>query len=311
MSKIAEAFCSFSPICYVMSLRDSFPKSVSQEIPLSMYTRLQLGGAAEFLAEPEDEAELTALLKHCRKERIPVRVLGAGSSVLISESGVSGLVILLHKPDFCRVYVDGLCLTAGAGVPFGQIITHSVSHGLGGIEAFVGMPGSFGGAIRENTGTIHGGDLGQWVESVRIIDFEGNVSILSKNEITFGYRYSSLDDVVMISATLRLEKDEPQELAKRMRKLWIIRKSQQPSGDVASVLAFKDPETGPSANELIDQAGLKGIRIGGAVISERNAGFIMVESECTSDDVLRLVRLVQDQVTQNTEIELESALEIW
>jgi len=294
-----------------MSLHDSFPKSVRQEIPLSMYTRLQLGGVAEFFAEPEDEAELTALLKHCRKEKIPVRVLGSGSSLLIPETGVPGLVIILHKPEFCRVSVDGLFLTAGAGVPFGQVITHSVLHGLGGIEAFVGMPGSFGGAVRGNTGTIHGGDLGQWVESVRVVDFEGNVSILSKNEITFGYRYSSLDDVVMISATLRLEKDEPQELAKRMRKLWIIRKSQQPSGDVASVLAFQNPETGSSANDLIDQAGLKGIRIGGAVVSERNAGFITVDSECTTDDVLRLIRLVQDQVAQNTEIELKPALEIW
>ena len=276
-----------------------------------MYSRLQLGGVAEFFAEPEDETELIALLKHCQKESIPVRLLGAGSSLLIPGTGVRGLVIILHKPEFCRISVDGLFLTAGAGVPFGQVITHSVTQGLGGIEAFVGMPGSFGGAVRGNTGAIHGGDLGQWVESVRVIDFEGNVSTLSKNEITFGYRYSSLDDVVMISATLRLEKDGPQELAKRMRKLWIIRKSQQPSGDIASVLAFKNPETGLSANDLIDQVGLKGTRIGGAVISERNAGFITVDPECTSDDVLRLIRLVQEQVAQNTEIELQPALEIW
>jgi UDP-N-acetylmuramate dehydrogenase len=207
--------------------------------------------------------------------------------------------------------VDGLHLTAGAGVPFGQVITHSVTQGLGGIEAFVGMPGSFGGAVRGNTGAVHGGDLGQWVESVRVVDFEGQVSILSKNEITFGHRYSSLDDVIMISATLRLEKNEPLELAKRMRKLWIIRKSQQPSGEAASVLAFQDPETGPSANDLIDQVGLKGTRIGGAFVSEHNAGFFTVEPECTSDDVLRLVRLVQEQVAQNTEIELQPALEIW
>jgi UDP-N-acetylmuramate dehydrogenase len=254
---------------------------------------------------------LVALLKHCRKEKMPVHVLGTGSSLLVPEAGVSGVVIALSKPEFCRITVDGLRLTAGAGVSFGQVITHSVSQGLGGIEAFVGMPGSFGGAICGNTGTMHGGDLGQWVESVRVADFDGNVSVLPKDEISFGYRYSSLDDVVILSATLRLATEEPKELAKRMRKLWIIRKSHQPSGEAASVLAFKDPETGPSAGELIEQVGLKGTRIGGAVVSERNASFITVDTECISDDVLRLIRLVQEQVALHTEVELVPALEIW
>jgi len=294
-----------------MSLHDLFPQFVRQEIPLSMYTRLQLGGAAEFFAEPENEAELTALIKRCRTDKMPMHVLGTGSSLLVPEAGVPGVVIILHKPEFCQVAVEGTLLTAGAGAQFGQVITQSVSQGLGGIEAFVGMPGSFGGAIRGNTGTIHGGDLGQWIESVRVVNIDGNVAVLSKNEITFGYRYSSLDDVVILSATLRLEKDEPKELAKRMRKLWIIRKSQQPAGEAASVWAFKNPETGPSAGELIEQVGLKGTRIGGAIVSDRNAGFITVESECISDDVLRLIRLIQEQVVRQTEVLLEPALEIW
>jgi len=220
-------------------------------------------------------------------------------------------VVSLHQPEFCRMTIEGLRLTAGAGIPFGQVITQSVSQGLGGIEAFVGMSGSFGGAVRGNAGTMHAGDLGQWIESVRVVNLDGNVSTLSKNEITFGYRYSSLDDVVVLSATLLLEKEDTQELAKRMRKLWIICKSQQPAGDTASVLAFHDPETGPSVDDLIEQVGLQGTRIGGAVISEHNAGFISVDSECTSDDVLRLIRLVQEQVALNTDIELEPALEIW
>ena len=296
---------------YTMSLHDAFPRFVRQEVPLSVYTRLQLGGVAEFFAEPENEAELSALLKHCRKEQIPIHILGTGSSLLIPETGVPGVTIVLHSPEFCRITVDSPFLTAGAGAPLGQVVTQSVSHGLGGIEAFVGMPGSFGGAVCGNTGTIHGGGLGQWVESVRVIHFDGDISTLSKNEITFGYRYSSLENVVMLSATLRLEKEEPKELAKRMRKLWIIRKSQQPTGDTASVLAFKDPESGPSVSDLMEQVGLKRTRIGGAAISERNAGFITVDPDCISDDVVRLIRLVQEQVALSTEIGLESALKIW
>ena len=294
-----------------MSLHDLFPKFVRQEIPLSMYTRLQLGGVAQYLAEPENEAELLALLKHCQKEKITARVLGAGSSLLISEAGVSGVVIILSKPEFCRITVEGELLTAGAGAQFGQVITHSVSQGLGGIEAFVGTPGSFGGAICGNTGAMHSGDLGQWVESIRVANLDGTVSVLSKNEVTFGYRYSSLGDVVVLSATLRLQKDDPKELAKRMRKLWIVRKLRVPSSEVSSVLAFKNPETGPSAGELIEQVGLKGERVGGAVISQSNANFIVVEDEGTVDDVLRLIRLVQEQVALHTEIQLESALNVW
>ena len=294
-----------------MSLHDLFPTFVRQEIPLSMYTRLQLGGIAEFFAEPENEAELIALLKYCYKDKIPVNILGAGANLLIPEDGVPGVVVVLHKPEFCRMTIDGLRLTAGAGTPFGQVITQSVSQGLGGIEAFVGMPGSFGGAVCGNTGTMHTGDLGQWIESVRVATLDGGVATLSKNEIAFGYRDSSLDDVVMLAATLLLEKDDPKELAKRMRKLWIIRKSQQPAGESSSVLAFKDPETGPTAGDLIEQVGLKGTRIGGAVISERNASFITVDPDCISDDVLRLIHLVQEQVALNTDIELKPALKIW
>ena len=294
-----------------MSLCDLFPKFVRQEIPLSMYTRLQLGGVAEFFAEPESEADLAALLKHCRQEKMPVNVLGAGSSLLVPEAGIPGVVIALTKPEFCRITTDGLHITAGAGAPFGQVITHAVSQGLGGIEAFVGMPGSFGGAICSNAGTVHSGNLGQWVDNVRVADLNGDISVFAKNEIAFGYRYSSLDGVIMLTGTLRLEKEEPKELAKRMRKLWIIRKSQQPSGEAASVLAFNNPESGHSASELIEQVGLKGTRIGGAVVSERNAGFITVDAECISDDVLRLIRLIQEQVALHAEVELEPALEIW
>ena len=293
-----------------MSLCDSFP-IVRQNVPLSVYTRLQLGGTAEYFAEPENENELAELLRYCHGEGIPVRVLGAGSNLLVPEAGMSGLVINLSKPDFCRITLDGLRLTAGAGAVFGQVITHAVSQGLGGIEASVGMPGSFGGAICGNTGTIHGGDLGQWVENVRVIDFSGKIAMLLKSEITFAYRYSSLEDVIILSATLCLEKDNPTELAKRMRKLWIVRKAQQPMGESASVLAFKNPETGLTASELIDQASLKGTRIGGAYICERNASFIIVDEECSSDDVLQLIRLVQDKVGQQTEIELEPAIKIW
>jgi UDP-N-acetylmuramate dehydrogenase len=281
-----------------------------------MYTRLQIGGPADFFAEPDNEEELTALLKEAEKQNIPIHILGSGASLLVPEEGVSGLVISLNKPAFCRItaegeYATGGYIAAGGGVPLGQVVTYAVSQGFGGIEDFVGMPGSFGGAVRCNLGTSHSGGIGQWIESVRIADFKGHISVLSKNEITFGYRYSSLENAVLVSAVLQLEKEGVKELSRRMRKIWIIRKSQQPVGESVSVFAFKDTESGQSASELIERVGLRGTKIGGAEISERNPGFITVSADCISNDVLRLIRLVQEEVARLTETELEPALEIW
>jgi UDP-N-acetylmuramate dehydrogenase len=290
---------------------DEFQNSVRRDVSLAMYSRLQLGGAAEYFAEPESESELIALLKQSRIHKIPVRVLGLGSNVLIPKNGVWGLVILLSNPVFCNITIQDQRVVAGAGAKLSQVITSSVSQGLGGIEGLIGIPGSVGGALFGNAGT-NNGNLGQWVESVRFADFDGgNISVLSKNEITFGYRSSSLDDVVILSATFRLEKENPVDLSKRMQKLWIVRKTQQPNGEWATAFAFKNPTTGTSAGDLIEQSSLKGTRIGGATISELNANFITVEPAGTVDDVLRLIHLVQEQVAKRMEIELEPAIEIW
>ncbi|MDR2757062.1 MAG: UDP-N-acetylmuramate dehydrogenase [Planctomycetaceae bacterium] len=289
--------------------QDIFP-GARRDVPLAMYTRLQLGGLAEFFAEPASESDLAALLKQSRISKIPVHILGAGSNLLVSETGITGLTIRLSNPAFCGITIEGQHVIAGTGAKLGQVITQSVSQGLGGIEDLIGIPGSLGGSLLNNAGT-NSGDLGQWVESVRVADINGEISVLSKNEISFSYRSSSLDDVVILSATLRLEKENPAELTKRMQKLWIIRKTQQPGGELASVYVFKNPAIGTSASDLIEQAGLKGTRIGGAVVSERNANFIMVEQEGTTTDVLRLIRLIQEQVEIVTETKLELSLEVW
>ncbi|MDR0336696.1 MAG: UDP-N-acetylmuramate dehydrogenase [Planctomycetaceae bacterium] len=285
-------------------------RGVRSHVPLAMYTRLQLGGLAEFFVEPESETDLVALLKRCRINKIPVHILGVGSNLLVTDTEVLGLTIRFSNPAFCGIRIDGQQVIAGAGAKLGQVITQSVSCGLGGIEDLIGIPGSVGGSLLGNAGT-NSGDLGQWVESVRVANIDGEILTLSKNEISFGYRSSSLDDVIILSTTLRLEADNPIELAKRMQKLWIVRKMQQPGGELASIYVFKNPATGTSAGDLIEQAGLKGTRIGGAVVSERNANFIMVEPNGTVEDVQRLIRLIQEQVEIVTEIRLERSLEVW
>lgn len=293
-----------------MAQFDEFRSFIRRDAPLAMHTRLQLGGPAEFFAEPTSEEELRRLLQQSQVEHVPVRMLGMGANVLASEEGVSGVVIRLTAPAFCGITVDDRRVIAGAGAKLGRVITQSVASGLAGLEGLIGIPGTIGGALCENTGT-NSGDIGQWVESVTVMGFDGTTSVLSKNEISFEYQTSSLDDVVVVSATFLLERDDPAELARRMQKLWIVRKSRQPAGELVSTFAFKNPRSGTSAGDLIEKAGLKGTRIGGASISERNANFILVEPEGTVDDVLRLIELVRREVESRTEIELEPAVAIW
>lgn len=301
---------------------DMFQSFVRSNVCLADYVRLGVGGTVEYFSEPESEAQLLSLLESCRKKNISVRVIGSGANVLVPDNGVAGVVISLSKPVFCRIdsAVSGEPLiTAGAGVKFVQLITDAVAGGMGGIEGLVGIPGTVGGVLCDNAGTSND-NIGQWVESVRVANFDGTISNLSKNEITFGYRSSSLDTGVILSATFRLEFDDVTELSKRMQKFWIVRKSQQPFSQMRALMAFNSTKTGTSAADLIEQVSLKGTRIGNAMISEQSPNFIVVEQKTDDnsndvrgivDDVKRLIQLVQDRILEKTDVELEPSLRIW
>jgi UDP-N-acetylmuramate dehydrogenase len=292
-----------------MDLTTGFEKIVRRDEPLAMHTWFQLGGSAEYFAEPSDPDELIALIERCHEEEIPVRLLGRGSNVLVRDEGVPGVVVRLASPEFGRIAVDGQTVTAGGGASLGRSITTAVHRGLAGLEALVGIPGTVGGALFGNAGS-HAGDVGQWVGRVTVISQTGEVYGREHDDLEFAYRRSNLDELVILDATFRLEEDDPTELARRMQKYWIVKKANQPMGHQCAGCVFKNPR-GASAGELIEEAGLKGTRIGGAVVSNRHANFIVAEPECTSQDVLRLIDLVRGQVHDRLGIELERELEIW
>jgi len=173
----------------------------------------------------------------------------------------------------------------------------------------VGIPGTVGGALHGNTGA-HGGDIGQWTTSATVITVAGETHERSRDDLVFGYRESSLDEPVILESTLVLDEDDPRELARRMQKQWILKRANQPMGHQCAGCIFKNPR-GVSAGELIEKAGLKGTRIGGAVVSERHANFIVAEHNCTSQDVLRLIDLVRSQVDDRMGTQLELEIEIW
>ena len=292
-----------------MSLLNGFENIVRQGEPLAMHTWFQLGGPAEYLAEPETLEQLVALIVRCHQENVAVRMLGQGSNILVRDEGVPGMVIRLSAPAFCGIRIQGRSLTAGGGALLGRAVTTAVHRGLAGLEMLIGIPGTVGGALHGNAGT-QSGNIGQWTLEATVIAANGEVSQRTSEELVFDYRQSSLDDLVILEASCSLDEDNPRELAQRMQKQWILKKASQPMGHQSAGCVFKNPR-GSSAGELIDDAGLKGTRIGGAVVSDRHANFIIAEPECTAQDVLRLIDLVRSQVRDRMGVELELELEIW
>ncbi|MEN6449276.1 MAG: UDP-N-acetylmuramate dehydrogenase [Thermoguttaceae bacterium] len=292
-----------------MSLIAGFEGIARRHEPLAMHTWFQLGGPADYFAEPETVDQLVALVRRCHEASVPVRLLGEGSNILARDEGVPGMVIHLASPAFCGIQVEGRTIVAGGGALLGRAVTTAVHRGLAGLESLVGIPGTVGGALHGNAGA-QGAHIGQWTIQATVLTVSGEVCQRNSDELAFGYRQSSLDDLAILDARCELEEDDPRQLAQRMQKQWIVRKASQPMGHQAAGCVFRNPR-GQSAGGLIDRTGLKGTRIGGAMISDRHANFIIAESECTSQDVLRLIELVRSQVRDRMGVELELELEIW
>jgi UDP-N-acetylmuramate dehydrogenase len=292
-----------------MGLLTGFEQVVRRNEPLAMHVWFQLGGPAEYYAEPEDIDQLVELVRRCHEEDVEMRLLGQGSNILVRDEGVPGMVLHLSAPAFCGIRVEGKSIIAGGGALLGRTVTSAVHHGLAGLESLIGIPGTVGGALHGNAGTRNG-NIGQWTIRATVLTGAGEICQRTSDELVFGYRQSSLDDLAILEASCELEEDDPQDLARRMQKQWIIKKASQPLGHQSAGCVFKNPR-GASAGELIDRAGLKGTRIGGAVVSDRHANFIVAEPECTSQDVLRLIDLVRSQVRDRMGMELELEMAIW
>jgi UDP-N-acetylmuramate dehydrogenase len=236
-------------------------------------------------------------------------LLGGGSNILVRDEGIAGLVLHLSAPVFSEISVSGQTVTAGGGAKLGHAINVSVREGLAGLEALVGIPGTVGGALHGNAGS-RGGDIGQWTKQATVMTRAGEIITRSREELVFAYRESSLDELAILGARFELESDDPEELTKRMQKQWIIKKAAQPLGHQSAGCIFKNPR-GMSAGMLIEQAGLKNTRVGGAEVSQRHANFIVADTSASSADVLKLIDLVRERVEERLGVTLETEIEIW
>ena len=292
-----------------MSLLAEFGDITRQDEPLAPHTWMKLGGPAEYFIQPRNPDELRRVVLSCHENGIPIRVLGGGSNLLIGESGVRGAVLRIAGDAFTRIDIEGTQVRSGGGAPLSQLISRSVKEGLAGLETLAGIPGTVGGGLHGNAGG-RSGDIGQFVNSVTVLTARGDLIVRSEDELSFGYRQSSVDELVILEAVFQLHHDDPEEIVRRMRTLWIMKKATQPLSFQSAGCIFKNPR-GMSAGALIEQCGLKRAKIGGAEISDRHANFVVTQPSATADDVRKLIDLARNKVTEQFGVDLELEIEIW
>jgi UDP-N-acetylmuramate dehydrogenase len=292
-----------------MNIFSGLEKIVEINYPLAKHTWYGLGGPADFFIRPQSVDQLKDVALRCNENQIPIYVLGFGSNLLISDEGLRAAVVKLDSEQFQKVEFDGEQVTAWAGAELSKLVLTCVEKGLSGIEALTGIPGSVGGAVRMNAGGNFG-DIGAVVQTVTLMDYQGAVFEKSKPELMFDYRRTNITAKFILNTRMKLTEGDPDQIMRTVKEIWIHKKNNQPLNSKNSGCIFKNPR-GASAGALIDRAGLKGLQIGGASVSEKHANFIIADKKCKSRDVLRLIDAIKDRVKEQFDTDLELEIEIW
>jgi UDP-N-acetylmuramate dehydrogenase len=292
-----------------MQRLDGFEHCLVRDVPLGPETRFGVGGRAEAVATPSSVEELAGLVRALRAAGTPWRVLGSGTNVLVPDGGVSGVVIRLSSAAFRTIDMEGRQVRAGAGASLADVISASCLALLSGLESLVGIPGTIGGAVRHNAGD-RSGDLGQFVHSIDVVEPTGEIATRMRADLRFGYRTSNLDDSIITGVRLDLVPGKSEEIHKRVRRVWIEKKSYQPAPDQRAAYVFSTPRGAPAA-ELIQKAGAADARVGGAELSSRDPRFVVAGEGCTSGDIRRLIEDVTARVEAKCRTELPVRLDLW
>lgn len=276
--------------------------------PLARRTTLRVGGPAELYVEPADESELAKVLRFCRDHDVPFFLLGRGSNLLIRDGGIRGVVIHLGAPAFSHIEVEGEQLRCGAGAKLKDIALTAKRHGIGGLEFLEGIPGNLGGALRMNAGAMNSSTFAA-VASLRFMDYGGVVHELAAHEVATSYRSCPLlKFAVALGAVLQGRLAPREQIEARLAECQQKRWTSQPKEPSAGCI-FKNAPTIP-AGKLVDELGLKGTRVGGAVVSDVHGNFIINDGSATARDVLALIEVIRTTARAERGIELETEVEI-
>lgn len=290
--------------------------------PLAGYTTYRIGGPAAALVRPRDAADVAAALAVARDAGQPWLVLGLGSNVLVRDAGFPGLVLVMGK-DMAAVEPDVQGepgrWRAGAGLPTPLLARRSAAAGLAGVHRLVGVPGTVGGGVYMNAGA-HGQEFRDVVRDVEMVRADGEVTTVAGSAVPWEYRESNLGDVVVLAATVALVPDDPRRLQDDIRDHFRWRKEGTPFNEPCCGSVFRNPPAAVSvgtggrelrtAGQLIDAAGLKGFRIGGAEVSPMHANYIVNTGEATADDVLRVIDAVRRRVEERFGVVLQQEVRI-
>ena len=277
-----------------------------QDEPMKNHTTFKTGGNASVFISPENEEQLTETLTIISSLGLRPFILGNGSNLLVSDDGIKDRPVIFIDKGFDSIELIGeTTIKAGAGVLLTSLCRFAMENCLTGLEFAFGIPGSCGGAVFMNAGA-YGGEMKDVVVSCNHMDFSGNTGSFGIDELDFGYRHSvySDKDCVITSIVVKLEKGNKEEIQTQMKEFLQRRKDKQPLEYPSAGSVFKRPE-GYYAGALIEQSGLKGKRIGGAMVSEKHAGFIINYDNATTKDVLDLVKFCQDTVMEKFGVMLE------
>ncbi len=290
-------------------LRNLGIKDVRLDEVMKHHTSFKIGGPADIFAAPESPEEIKAIIALCRREDIPFLVMGKGSNLLVRDGGIRGVVIKLGE-RFKAMEVEGLKITASAGVVLSALVNEAVDHGLGGLEFAHGIPGTVGGALFMNAGA-YDGEIKDVVEKVEALDLDGSIITLDNQDMKLRYRHSVFQEkpLVILEGTFTLKKGEISRLRERIRDYNRRRQQKQPLTYPSAGSVFKRP-AGYYAGKLIQDAGLKGYRIGDAQVSELHCGFIINLDNATAQDVLQLMDHVTGTVKEKFGVELSPEIRV-
>lgn len=298
-----------------MNLADTLRAATSiaqvlEHEPMARHTTMRVGGPAEILFSPASEGELLFAVREAKRAGAPFRIIGNGSNLLVLDGGLPGLTIRLGEA-FSKISVDGNQIRAQAGALLSRVAAAARDASLTGLEFASGIPGSAGGGMAMNAGA-YGGQLSDVFEGCRALDPEtGIISALGPAEMALGYRESAAlsRGLIVTEAAFRLTAGDRSAIQAKMDDLSARRREKQPLNLPSAGSTFKRPE-GYFAGALIEQAGLKGLRVGGACVSEKHAGFVVNDRGATAKDVLDLIRLVQARVLEHSGVRLETEVRI-
>ena len=278
-----------------------------RDAPLARLTTMRVGGTADLLATAHNAFELRALVRFARSRDLPLLVLGRGSNLIVSDLGVRGLVVHV-RAEGSRI--DGPRYRAEAGVPMARAATETQKAGLAGLEFGLAIPGTVGGAVWANAGA-HGSDVKAIIESADVLLADGSEARLAATDLGLEYRDSRFKHVppgasaeIVLAATFELRAADAGEIKARLDDIRRWRQAHQPIGLPSAGSTFRNPAEGASAGERIDRAGLKGLRIGGATVSEKHANFIVTERGATAADVRRLVDRIHATILDRDGVDL-------